>query len=111
MNKQIQAAFQGRLLDEEMLLDRRELMQLCGISEALLVDLVQEGLVRPLGKEPREWRFTGLEFRRLQRALRIHRDLEIDWPSTALALELLDELEALRLRVRCLEQQLGRGCT
>jgi chaperone modulatory protein CbpM len=102
-------AIQGVVLDEALIVDLEELTRLCGISSELLVWMVGEGLLQPTGRAPREWRFSGLQIRRARRALRLRRDLELDWSGIALALDLLDELEDLRARIRCLELQLGRG--
>jgi chaperone modulatory protein CbpM len=98
---------QGVVLDETLLVGIDELTQLCGVSNDLLRHLVSEGLLQPTGETPASWRFSGLEVRRARRALRLRRDLELDWSGIALALDLLDELEVLRMRIRCLERQLG----
>jgi chaperone modulatory protein CbpM len=45
--------------------------------------------------------------RRARRALRLQRDLDLNLAGAALALDLLDEVEILRERVRVLEYQLG----
>lgn len=42
------------------------------------------------------------------RALRLHQDLEMDWNGVAMALELLDELQALRRENRQLRAKLAR---
>jgi chaperone modulatory protein CbpM len=107
--KRVSEAVQGVVLDEALVVDLEELTRLCGISSELLVSMVGEGLLQPTGRVPREWRFSGLQIHRARRALRLRRDLELDWSGIALALDLLDELEDLRARIRCLELQLGRG--
>jgi chaperone modulatory protein CbpM len=99
---------QGIVLDETLLVGLEELTNLCGVSNDLLRRLVGEGLLEPTGDTPADWRFSGLEVRRARRALRLRRDLELDWSGIALALDLLDELEELRMRIRCLEVQLGQ---
>jgi len=57
---------------------------------------------------PRDWRFGEADLARLRRAERLRRDLHLDLAGLALALELLEENEALRLRVRALERQLDQ---
>ena len=47
-----------------------------------------------------EWRFPGSAVTRAQKALKLARDLRVNWPGTALALDLLDEIERLRLERR-----------
>ena len=99
---------QGVMLDESLLVDLEELGHLCGVSAELLLGMIGEGLLQPSGRAPAEWRFSGLQIRRARRALRLYCDLELDWGGTALALDLLDEIEILRGQVRCLERQLRR---
>ena len=95
------------ILDERPPLGREDLTRLCGVSAEVLILLVGEGLLAPLGQSPADWRFDGHQIRRIRRALRLSHDLELDWPATALALDLLDEIRHLRQRIHCLELQLG----
>ena len=96
------------ILDESPAIGLEDLTHLCGISAEILTLLVGEGLLSPRGQSPADWRFDGQQITRIRRALRLSRDLELDWPATALTLDLLDEIEHLRHRIHCLELQLGR---
>lgn len=98
---------EGVVLDQGITVTLAELTRICGSSGRTLQIMVTEGLLRPRGAEPQEWRFDGLEIRRARRALRLRRDLELNLAGTALALDLIDELEQLRERIRLLELQLG----
>ena len=53
-------------------------------------------VLEPRGADPREWRFSGRTVIRARRAMNLARDLRVNWPGAALALDLLDELETLR---------------
>jgi len=99
--------FPELILDESPAIGLEDLCRLCDISATLLTLLVSEGLLVPHGQSPADWRFDSLQIRRVRRALRLSHDLELDWPATALTLELLDEIEALRARIHGLELQLG----
>jgi len=62
----------------------------------LIVTLVQEGVLEPEGGDaPADWRFEGSALRRACRAVRLVRDLDLNPPGVALALQLLDEIERL----------------
>ncbi|AUB79920.1 chaperone modulator CbpM [Candidatus Thiodictyon syntrophicum] len=99
---------EGVVMDEGFVVTLAELTQLCGSSGRTLQLLVGEGVLRPrAGGAPGEWRFDGVAVQRARRALRLRHDLELNLSGTALALDLLDELEALRERIRALEHQLG----
>jgi chaperone modulatory protein CbpM len=105
---QTEMRLEGIVLDEGLTVTLAELKQLCGSSTRTLQVMVTEGLLRPRqGERPQEWRFDGLQVRRARRAQRLRRDLSLNLAGTALALDLLDELEMLRARIRVLEHQLG----
>lgn len=99
---------QGEILDERLAYALDDLTEVCGISRELLALLVGEGLLTPRGESPVNWRFDGLQVRRVRRALRLSHDLELDWPATALTLDLLDEIDKLHQRLQALELQLTR---
>jgi chaperone modulatory protein CbpM len=94
---------EGVVLDERVTVTLTELTQLCHSDDRVLRLLVAEGILHPSGTRQEEWRFSGIEIRRARRALRLRRDLELNLAGAALALDLLDEIEALRARIRALE--------
>ena len=49
------------------------------------------------------WRFTGVSVKRAIKATKLQRDLDLNLPGVALALDLIDEIERLRERLRHLE--------
>jgi chaperone modulatory protein CbpM len=85
----------------------RELCQVCGVHAEAVVEMVSYGVVEPMGPRPQSWRFTQAALDRSKKALRMRRDLGIDWPGLALSLDLLDELDRLRRRVDLLERAIG----
>lgn len=97
---------QGVLLDEELTVTFTELTRLCGASDRTVRLLVSEGVLHPAGERPQEWRFSGLEVRRARLVMRLQRDLELNLAGAALALDLIEEVRALRRRIRSLERQL-----
>jgi chaperone modulatory protein CbpM len=97
----------GVILDDALGITLEELTRLCGVSHELLRSMVGEGMLRPSGTRPEEWRFSGLQVRRARRAVRLQRDLELNLAGAALALDLLEEIESLRMRIQFLEYQLG----
>jgi chaperone modulatory protein CbpM len=77
-----------------------ELSRACSVNAQCIVELVAEGVLTPRGCEPQRWRFSGNHMRRANVALRLQRDLGVNLAGAALALQLLDEVEALRARLR-----------
>ena len=92
----------GTILDEEALLTLAELTRACAAHAELIIELVEEGVLAPVGREPDRWRFTGAHLRRARVALHLQRDLGVNLAGAALALQLLDEVEALRARLRAM---------
>ncbi|MDH3694940.1 MAG: chaperone modulator CbpM [Gammaproteobacteria bacterium] len=86
----------------------REFCELCGVQTEYVVEMVETGVLTPVGQGEKHWRFSGYTVSRLYRAQRLQRDLEINLPGVALSLELLDDLEEVRAEVRVLRQRLAQ---
>ena len=85
-----------------------EICERCGVHADIVVEMVEYGIVRPVtdqGDNDR-WQFDTDALLRMSRAQRLRRDLELNPAGLALALELLDEIDALQRQVRMLQQQL-----
>lgn len=89
----------------------RELCRACDVSAELVIDLIQEGMLEPTGHERAEPVFAAVAVRRVRVVRRLQRDLGVNNAGAALALDLLDELRALRSRVRVLESGDDTGAT
>ena len=89
----------GMILDDQARLSLEELCEICDITAESIIDMIDEGLLEPQGREPGEWRFRCYEVRRVQVALRLQQDLRVNLPGAALILDLLEELEELRRRM------------
>lgn len=100
MNQDTMTFIEGRVVEEELHLTLVELCQACCAEQEHVMAWVFEGVLEPIGRSPQEWRFTGDSLRRARLALRLTRDLEINPPGVALALDLLDEIAALRARLQ-----------
>ena len=86
----------GVILDESVTLTLDEVCEVCGIQESVVIEMVQEGVAEPLEADSATLEFSGFAVTRLMTARRLQRDLHINLPGVALALELLDELTELR---------------
>ena len=89
-------AISAMLLDESVELSLEELCAACRLSEGLVMDIVAEGIVEPLGANRAQWRFSGVAVTRIQRVMRLQQEFDVNLPGAALALELLEEIERLR---------------
>ena len=89
-------ALSGAILEESALLSVRDLSRMCAVEERHIVEFVEEGVLEIAVIDAAEWRFTGATLRRARLALRLERDLELNLPGVALAVELMEELARLR---------------
>lgn len=90
------------ILEEQTQLTLADLCRACAVHAERIIELVDIGVLEPLGREPARWRFGGASLHRARTALHLQRDLDIDLAGAALALELLDEIETLRARLRAM---------
>lgn len=90
------------ILEEQTQLTLADLCRACTVPAEWIVELVDIGVLEPLGREPSRWRFGGASLHRARIALRLQRDIGIDLAGAALALELLDEIKSLRARLRAM---------
>ena len=89
----------GPVVEEKIHLTLVELCRASQVPEHEIRAWVIEGGLEPEGDTPEEWRFPGAALRRARTALRLSRDLEVNLAGIAVALNLLDEITALRSRL------------
>ena len=98
----------GDIVEEEVELTLTELGKACSVDDAWLLTLVEEGILEPqqLGVQ---LSFSGLCIHRVRVVQRLQRDLGLNLAGAALALDLLDEIDALQARISALETAAGEG--
>ena len=86
-----------------------ELCQYEWLNEQLIVEVVDHGIAQPIaGNSVIDWVFDATSVHWLQKAVRLHYDLEIDWIAVSMVIDLLQKNEALRREQECIEQRLKR---
>lgn len=90
----------GVLLDETIRLSLAEVCHACSCQSEWIVELVSEGILEPVGGNHVQWTFQGDHLRKVFAARRLQQDLGINLEGVALVLDLLDEVETLRLELR-----------
>ena len=88
------------VLDDTMTWGMAEICALCRVNNDLVYEMISEGVLTPAGSSPETWRFNAVAIKRIQVTLRLQNDLRVNLPGAALALDLLEELEELRSRLR-----------
>jgi len=103
MKKDKPTTISGELLEEAAELSLAQLCSACELSEQEIFELVEEGVIDPLGGKPSSWRFQAVSLRRIRISRNLQQELGVNAPGAALALDLLEELEELRARLNRLE--------
>ena len=69
-----------------------ELCQIEGIEHELVIEVVEYGIVEPIGRtQDGQWLFETRSIVWIQKAVRLHLDLDIDWIAVAMVIELLQK--------------------
>lgn len=95
------------VIEEQTRITLTELCNSCGVESEWIIDLVKEGVLTPSGESPERWSFSSQHLRRASIATRLQRDLDVNLPGAALALELLEEIETLRSQLDALDSESG----
>lgn len=87
----------GTIVEERDDFSLDELTEFCAVDRHRIVELVQEGVLETTTTT--QLRFSGASLQRARVALRLQRDLGVNAPGIALALDLLARIEALEARL------------
>jgi chaperone modulatory protein CbpM len=82
-----------------------ELVQLSGLTENELRELVEYGALAPKRTEAAQWIFSGACVVTVRAAQRLRRDFELDLNALSVAMGLLERIHALEAELRALHAQ------
>jgi chaperone modulatory protein CbpM len=102
---EMQLQLSGIILEEQTELTLADISRSCSVHAEYIIELVEEGVLAPQGREPVLWRFTGDQIQRVTVALRLQRDLGINLAGVALVLQLLGDIERLQARLGAIESE------
>ena len=85
-----------QVVEEDVPMTLADLCRVCDAERELVLQLVEHGVLEPQGAGPQAWVFAGASLQRTRVALRLLRDLELNLPGAALAVDLLDEIARLQ---------------
>ena len=90
----------GKILEEDSEVTLAQLCEVCAVQAEAIEAMMEEGIVVAIGGDVTAWRFTRSTVVRVRTVLRMQRDLEVNLAGAALALDLLERIEALQARLR-----------
>ena len=87
------------LLDDACL-TLEELCDACAVEPVWVIRHIEEGLLAPLSGPVNHWRFTSASLTRTRRMRALERDFDAVPELAALMVDLLEEVDVLRARLR-----------
>ena len=88
---------------QQEMISLQELCEICQIEPDTVRTLVTYAVVEPVQADD-DWRFRPDQLQRLQKALRLQHDLELNAAGAALVLDLLQEMRELRSKLSLFEK-------
>ncbi|MFZ5654200.1 MAG: chaperone modulator CbpM [Pseudomonadota bacterium] len=86
---------------EDAVLSLEEIANSCRVQVDWVIARVRDELLgQPPAADPARWMFSGAQLRRLRRIRALERDFEADPALAAMVVDLLEEVERLRARLR-----------
>ena len=89
---------------QDITITLQELCDICHLSPDDIQTFVEYDIIRPRDSRGQEWMFDMAHLQRVQMAMRLQRDLEVNLAGVGLVLTLLDEMEQLRAKAELLER-------
>lgn len=95
----------GIIVEESDKLSIVKLCRYCSLPAESVIKMVEQGVIDPIDSSLSytQWQFSGTSLLRVQTALRLQRDLDVNLAGAVLALELIDEIKLLRQQVAYLQ--------
>ena len=90
----------GTVIGDEGVLSIDELARACGAESRWIIELVSVGVLEPEGPETSNWRFHATDLTCARRVARLQRDFDASLDAAAAMLDLLEQIEQLRARLK-----------
>ena len=96
-------------VEERRTVSTAELLEIAGLSEGELRDLVDLGALTPIGGHTPDWIFGGNAIITVQTARRLRDDFELDSHGLSVALSLMERIRELESQLRLVRARLPAG--
>jgi len=90
----------GSVIGDEAVLSIEEFAKACPAEVSWIAELVEVDVLAPQGAERSGWRFRAADLVCARRVARLQRDFGASMEAVAVMLDLLDEIEQLRARLK-----------
>ena len=86
----------GVLIEETTSITFKEVCQKYNIPKELLIEMIEQGLFSSQSAPIEQTQLNLNDLHRMESAFRLHKDLGVNLPGVALALDLMEEIEEIR---------------
>lgn len=100
MKYEIVKVYEGRLIDNEKPLTMIQVCDRCRVNPQEIMDMIEEGMIQPGHRLGKSIRFSLGALERIQKIQRLKAELELSLAGTALAIQLLDRIAELELKLK-----------
>lgn len=87
--------FSVTIIDDQNLLTLEEICRATHSQETLILELINDHIIQPLGASQKEWQFDHVCLKRVRLARNFYYDLEINLTGIGLLLDMLERIETL----------------
>ena len=94
----------AEIIDEQLSFDLAHFAQACGQSQQWVLQLLEYEIL-PMRPDERIHQFFGDDIARARRAYRLQRDFDASFSAVAMMMELLDEVQLLRNKVKKIQAE------
>lgn len=81
-----------------------ELARAVNAEPQLIIELIEYHVIIPEGDSQNQWRFNALTLKKTRIAVNFYRDLEMNLPGIAIALDLLERIHTLEIQLSTLSE-------
>jgi chaperone modulatory protein CbpM len=96
MGEKASPSIVSEIVEDSAVCTLDELCLSCNVNPDWVAGLVEHGVIQAVGQTRSTWAFTTLSIVRVAKAKRLERDLGLNLPGVALALDLLGQLDEMR---------------
>jgi chaperone modulatory protein CbpM len=91
-------------LEEHPQLSLEELCNACDVTPEFIQSLIEYGVLEPEGESSTAWRFDSAHLHRIKVIVRLQHDLEVNIAGAAMIVDLMDQMEEMRVRLELFEK-------
>lgn len=92
------------LIDEQTTFTLAQLCRACSVEAEFIEAMIEHGILEPITDRSPHYAFSATSLRRTRVTVSLQRDLGVNLPGAALALDLLERIAELDARVRSIEE-------